>query len=1437
MGLAQSTSYRFGEAVPDNRAPAGELSAGEAVSGGGGGDVAGGKEDERRVVSPGQPRGETRVRAEGETRPSFSRSESSSTESSVEESFFGWRCKSEEEDVRRGEGSAAFHQQPQSGVSDEEGRYSLASTIPLEDQMDQLEQPSGSTRPATNTLDPSEYKAMLEDFQQFGFPDMQAGMSNLSKFSNASGVSTVAQSQQDDGAVHPGSMSGSGGTTGGRSVGTRSVGTSRSGESQVTATRKGAGRERGSLSMSDEAQGQGQGKGQDAYDAYDGYDACEGYHQAERREGSTSARSSLTLERADARANRSSFEAFQRALKVQEKQQRRRQKVIEQEQSQRSSNVFRASQNVQDYEEYPKDVEFLMALGVPKELCRDAWMLTVLPADSPAPAHMLSKLWNRSMEDTHACMSSLTDLGVMSVALMGGQQWGLPREAFMQQLHLHLMQERPIVSFHRCLVNGYAREAWGKRAALMSKSSGGRPLTTAGREGQGDGFDDAVSGEHPVPDANEFDWERFHQGERHHLDLEREGAEWEGPHYLIHDGEMLSSLLMCVEDDGYIVTNLVYHLVGARLDGVVRRLLLNPAWLERKLMLSMTAASADASLIVADFRRYLMLYADNDVKLVLEALQLSMSALKQNLVPGLLQTQVTGRLIAAPLIVREPWMQVKYHASAMSMGAGMNMGMHMPMSSLSPIKGKEHVVALPVLNPCLDQAGGIQRSCLKCGHDIQPSRVSGSSMSSMGSFGSLGSTGSAVSKPSSTAGGSSVSISGYVSVSHVAVVPTMAGTMEAVSAASDGSLTIWDLEIGDSVNVIWAHKGPITGLAATSDGSLIVSASTDGMIRAYDLQNGNLLRSFGTPNKAVSHMVLDPHGRFVVTAERGELVTWDLVSARAVHTRQINSQVTCLVLSPCSKYAIAGTEDGDVLGVSVDTGAASFFLKGHTAAVTQIVASPGCKRVYSVSHDRDLRVWYGVKSSNPSTPSSDSMTNSGSIVSLHLTKDRKTALCGLDTGNTAVWDVDSNTLKVVLEGGHAGPVTCITMSHDERSVLTAGYDGTTIVWSLEGDFLSVLEGHSGAITCLHTLSRNGFAITGSEDGSVRVWDSKATESHTAHWHNGLVRALSCGRSGIAVTVGDDCIARVWNAGLGEHLRSYLKHKSSIRWCAQSDDGYRILTASPDRQISVWDPRTGNMLYGVPAKSGSRVKTFSASADLTTAVSCLFDSTVECWDLVSGRVSWVIQTSRQWTGQQRAAGHSSAVNEVVMTNDGRLVVTASKDCTARIWDVANKTCKHVLVGHEDSVVGIVLEQASRTLVTFSLDHSLIVWDLESGNRISRAKFKTPITRAALSINGKVAIALTNGCVNLIDLHSGDIREIPRLHHADITGITFSRDGSLLISSSWDCSMKVIDLARGCVRGVAVLDSPITCFSLDKESKHLCAGTDRGTVAFIDMGALL
>ena len=49
-----------------------------------------------------------------------------------------------------------------------------------------------------------------------------------------------------------------------------------------------------------------------------------------------------------------------------------------------------------------------------------------------------------------------------------------------------------------------------------------------------------------------------------------------------------------------------------------------------------------------------------------------------------------------------------------------------------------------------------------------------------------------------------------------------------------------------------------------------------------------------------------------------------------------------------------------------------------------------------------------------------------------------------------------------------------------------------------------------------------------------------------------------------------------------------------------------------------------------------------------------------------------------------SGHSSYVNSVCYSPDGKTLASGSNDKTVRIWDVMSGECVHVLNGHSDSV---------------------------------------------------------------------------------------------------------------------------------------------------------
>jgi WD40 repeat protein len=65
--------------------------------------------------------------------------------------------------------------------------------------------------------------------------------------------------------------------------------------------------------------------------------------------------------------------------------------------------------------------------------------------------------------------------------------------------------------------------------------------------------------------------------------------------------------------------------------------------------------------------------------------------------------------------------------------------------------------------------------------------------------------------------------------------------------------------------------------------------------------------------------------------------------------------------------------------------------------------------------------------------------------------------------------------------------------------------------------------------------------------------------------------------------------------------------------------------------------------------------------------------------------------------------------VAFSPDGRLLVTASMDNMAKLWDPASGEWVGTLVGHAETVYGAAFSPDGRLLATASMDRTTRVWN--------------------------------------------------------------------------------------------------------------------------------
>jgi WD40 repeat protein/tRNA A-37 threonylcarbamoyl transferase component Bud32 len=221
-----------------------------------------------------------------------------------------------------------------------------------------------------------------------------------------------------------------------------------------------------------------------------------------------------------------------------------------------------------------------------------------------------------------------------------------------------------------------------------------------------------------------------------------------------------------------------------------------------------------------------------------------------------------------------------------------------------------------------------------------------------------------------------------------------------------------------------------------------------------------------------------------------------------------------------------------------------------------------------------------------------------------------------------------------------------------------------------------------------------------------------------------------------------------------------------------------------------------------------------------------DGTVRLWDTASGR-SYLPEPLR---------GHRDEVNGVAFSPDGSLLATASDDGTIRLWDAVAGRPHKPLAELGVPVVGVAFAPDGKTLAAGTHNGALSIYDISSGRQcLSLQAHSTRIESIAFSPDGRaVATAGADGA-KLWDPSTGECRAVLGDHTRVVYGVAFGRRGALVVTGSQDASVMLWDAASG--RNLNRLAQPaqVQDVAVSPDDALLAAGGNDGSVQVWDVAA--
>jgi WD40 repeat protein len=242
------------------------------------------------------------------------------------------------------------------------------------------------------------------------------------------------------------------------------------------------------------------------------------------------------------------------------------------------------------------------------------------------------------------------------------------------------------------------------------------------------------------------------------------------------------------------------------------------------------------------------------------------------------------------------------------------------------------------------------------------------------------------------------------------------------------------------------------------------------------------------------------------------------------------------------------------------------------------------------------------------------------------------------------------------------------------------------------------------------------------------------------------------------------------------------HTDKIRRVAFNPQGKNIVTASQDGTVRIWNLR-GQEIKKLAFK-GRMFRSLRVSPDGQSIAAIDARNNVTLWDFAGRELAQFSENAQE----------DAFMTDLCFINNGREVVAATHQNTAKIWNISGKPVG-ALSKHSDIIWSMDCNDRHKTIVTADRSGVVKVWNYQALKLASFRASQQSIFGVALSPDGKtIATASGDKVVKLWTLAGQEIRQFDG-HENHPASVAFSPDGKTIVTTSTDRTVKLWNVATG------------------------------------------
>jgi WD40 repeat protein len=650
-----------------------------------------------------------------------------------------------------------------------------------------------------------------------------------------------------------------------------------------------------------------------------------------------------------------------------------------------------------------------------------------------------------------------------------------------------------------------------------------------------------------------------------------------------------------------------------------------------------------------------------------------------------------------------------------------------------------------------------------------------------------------------------------------------------------------------------------------NDDLLLLSAGMDGSARVWQRSDGHEIQRRRFAN-AVIHSAASPDGRLLAASGyEDKIAVWRLSDGETVLEHP--DQYADVAFAPAGRWLAVVGEATEIWEVSA--------YGTLREAGRKDWGEPSLRSPRAIAFSRDgRRLAIGgtnpdvIVAEVPNLALATRCTHNDWAVDVALNADGTLLAAAVDDNTARVWRIPG--CEEVLRIDHRSGVSAVALSPDETMLATASHDGEAkVVRIADGQPVASVR-HPLGIWAAEFSPDGRYLATGGSDAVARVWDLDRGMEHRRMFHEAEVHAVAFSSDGAYLaTASADGTAAVWAAsaddallvvevpaldtdlvGFGATDETLLTEDAAgaVHWidiATARDVPAGASSAVPETAEWYWRQIAGDGIacsvkfWRKRSETDSRrLVNYPIRGPVALSADCRVLATLEylapegdsdeptgtaqvtigipgspvaaIWDTRSGELVARVNHGEGTVG-------STEIVDMTFSPDGRLLATASRDGTARLWSVSGGTEVARLL-HEDTVARVVFSPDGSLVATGSLDRSAAVWSVPSGERLAHLPSEAFVSALAFSPDGRLvatakgnsaltgafSVSLDDEVVRVWDAVSG--RQVALLRHRNpgrpwqsyenrVLDIAFSPDGGYLASASGDRSVRLWALSDG------------------------------------------